>query len=258
MSQNEIDFRLIKRALRTVHLFDAYKFCLLAREESPRVAKLRIRSIGNKPVYARSGTEDYLTLYSTFYNQFHLPPVTLKPDSVILDLGSNIGVTLVHLKHLYPSSRVIGVEMDEDNYKLAERNIAGIEGVEIINSAISVSDGMVSYNKSDNVDAYHVTTSSADNETSGMVSVNSITIQSLLAKYKLESVDFMKMDIEGEEIKIFDDQADLTWLNKVNALNIEIHGDAELLQKIISRLEGYGFRAWKDTNHWSAIMAVKS
>lgn len=257
MSQNEIDFKLIKRALRTVHLFDAYKFCLLAREESPRVEKLRIRSIGNKPVYARSGTEDYLTLYSTFYNQFHLPPTTLRPDSVILDLGSNIGVTLVHLKHVYPSARVIGVEMDEDNYKLAERNIAGMDGVEVINSAISVSDGVVSYNKSDNVDAYHVTTSGTDNHAGKLVSVNSITIGSLLAKYRLESVDFMKMDIEGEEIKLFDEQADLAWLNKVKALNIEIHGDAALLQSIISKLEGYGFRAWKDTNHWSAIMAVK-
>lgn len=258
MSQSEIDFRLVKRALRTVHLFDAYKFCLLAREESPRVEKVRIRSIGNRPVYARSGTEDYLTLYSTFYNQFHLPPAPLKPDAVILDLGSNIGVTLVHLKHVYPSARIIGVEMDEDNYKLAQRNIAGLDGVEVINSAISVSDGVVSYNKSDNVDAYHVTTSSADNQSGRLVSVNSITIGSLLAKYRLESVDFMKMDIEGEETKLFDEQADLTWLNKVKALNIEVHGDFALLQKLISMLEAHGFRAKKDTNHWSAIMAVKS
>lgn len=258
MSQNEIDFRLIKRALRTVHLFDAYKFCLLAREESPRVEKVRIRRIGNKPVYARSGTEDYLTLYSTFYNQFHLPPATIRPGSVILDLGSNIGVTLVHLKHVYPSARIIGVEMDEDNYNLAQRNIAGMEGVEVINCAISVSDGVVAYNKSDNVDAYHVTTSGADNQAGRLVSVNSITIGSLLAKYKLGSVDFMKIDIEGEEIKLFEEQADLTWLNKVNTLNIEIHGDSALLQKIIFRLEANGFRAWKDTNHWSAIMAVKA
>jgi FkbM family methyltransferase len=230
----------------------------LANEKSQRTVKLRIKHIGNKAVFARTGTEDYLTLCSTFYNQFHLPPITLKPDSVILDLGSNIGVTVLHLKHLYPSSRIIGVEMDEDNYKLAELNVAGVENVELINSAISVNDGIVSYNKSDNVDAYHVTANDDKSAAGGLVSVNSITIQSLLSKYNLKTVDFMKMDIEGEEIKIFDEQADLTWLNSVKTLNIEIHGDSVLLQKILSILERHGFRAWKDTNHWSAILAVKS
>ena len=258
MSLSEVDFRVIKRGLRTVHVFDVYKYYLLAKEKSQRVVRIRIRSIGNKSILARTGTEDYLTLYSTFYDQYHLPPATLKsPAPVIIDLGSNIGVTVLHLKHLYPSSRIIGVEMDEDNYKLAELNVKGIGNVEIINSAISVADGMVSYNKSDNVDAYHVITNKSANEKNGLKTVSSITVQSLLSKYNLESVDFMKMDIEGEEIKIFDDQVDLTWLNKVKALNIEVHGDSDVLQKILSILEKNGFRAWKDTNHWSAILAVK-
>lgn len=58
-----------------------------------------------------------------FHDQYHLAPGRLPDRPVILDLGSNIGCTIVHYKYLYGGSRIIGVEMDEGNYELAKRNV---------------------------------------------------------------------------------------------------------------------------------------
>jgi hypothetical protein len=66
------------------------------------------------------------------------------------------------------------------------------------------------------------------------------------------------MDIEGAEEDILKND-DLTWLQYVKALNIEMHLDEhESVEYYINILEKQGFKAWKDTKHWSSIMAVKN
>jgi FkbM family methyltransferase len=247
---------IIKKGFRTVSILDVGKYYLLSKGTNG-LHRVRIKAIGNKQICARAGTEDYMTLYSTFCEKYHLPPRILPKNPVILDLGSNIGATILHFKHLYPSSRIIGVEMDEDNYKLAKTNTGFLGDVELIHGAISCFDGIVSYNKATGEDAYSIISNEKTNGTRSLINVNSITIPSIISKYNLPVVDFIKMDIEGEEIKLFEKHTDLSWLDLVKSLNIEVHGDLSHLQEIVSLLEKSGFRAWKDTHHWSAIMAVR-
>ena len=65
------------------------------------------------------------------------------------------------------------------------------------------------------------------------------------------------MDIEGAEKDILTHH-DLSWLDYVNSINIEMHlNEEESIDAYIKIIEDQGFKAWKDTNHISSIIAVK-
>lgn len=253
MSENKQMFKKLRRALRVVPLTDLAKYHRLIVGDSQPLLGVRIRKLDNATMFARPGKEDYLTLYYVFYNQFHLPPAPLPDRPVILDLGSNCGYTIAHYKHLYPRARIIGVEMDEDNLALARRNVDGLEDVELLHGAVSHKDGIVSYNKQAKEDAYRI----EYGEVTHRKTVKALTIPSILQRYGLTRVDFLKLDIEGEEVNLFRPANGLSWLDAVQSLNMEVHAEPAVLQEMLAVLGQRGFRAWKDTHHWSAIMAVR-
>jgi FkbM family methyltransferase len=248
--------RQLRRALRIVPLTDLVKYHHLIAGNGQPLSGVRIKKLDNDTVFARPGTEDYLTLYYVFYNQFHLPPARLTEAPVILDLGCNCGYTIAHYKRLYPDACVIGVEMDEDNLAVARRNVGGMTNVQLLHCAVSHKEGVVAYDKQAKEDAYRI------EPTGGMAAshlktVTAMTMPSIIQRFGLSRIDFLKLDIEGEEVNVFGAAQDLGWLDAVRALNMEVHAEPAVLQQMLAMIEQRGFRAWKDTNHWSAIMAVR-
>lgn len=65
-----------------------------------------------------------------------------------------------------------------------------------------------------------------------------LSMDELFERHRLESVDFMKMDIEGSEFSLFESP---DWLKRVRALSMEVHpsyGDPALL---LARFREHGF-----------------
>src|SRR6266540_3975728 len=96
------------------------------------VFSLNIKTAGKYPVFLRNNIADAGGACSAFFMHYHLPPKKLRPGAVIADLGSNIGLTMRNLKYLYPDSRIIGVEMDHENYLLAKKNLNGLDNCVLI------------------------------------------------------------------------------------------------------------------------------
>jgi len=228
---------------------------LIVGDDRPLIS-VRVKALAGGAVFARPGTEDHATLASVFRDHYHLPPARLPEAPVILDLGCNCGYTVVHYKYLYPDARVIGVELDEGNLAVARRNAERLAGVELIHAAVAHRDGAVAYNALAKEDAYRVEPP-RPGEPVAMKTVNAISIPSLLRRCGLGRVDFAKIDIEGEEVPLFDEAHGLGWLDAVQSLNVEVHAARPVLDALLATLERRGFRAWKDTRHWSAIMAVR-
>ena len=243
-----------------VSLEDSFK--ILTRNKSASsphsLIKLKIRRIGFMPVVVREGTSDYTTLKTTFLGQYHLPHKILPDNSTILDLGCNVGYTVLHFAYLYPKAQIIGVEMDFDNFKLAQKNTGNIKNITLLNKAISISSGVVSYNKNTHEDAYQINHRQIVKDAED-IRVESITINSVIEQLNIKCIDYLKMDIEGEEVRIFNESlSDLSWLNIVDMLNIEIHTNLADLERIISILENHNFVVWREDHHWSLIRAVRS
>lgn len=249
----------IKRLIQIVNYKEIYKFVLLKNKlaADQLIISLEIKQIEYQPVFLRLGTTDYKTLISTFFEQYHLPPQNLPYNPTILDLGSNIGFTILHFAYLYKKAQIIGVEMDINNFQLAQKNLAGLTNCILINKAISSSKGVVSYSINNAVDGYHIAVES-EIPVSKIIKVESTTIVDIIYQYKLKNIHYLKMDIEGEEVNVFDENVcNLDWLEIVKMLNIEVHTTQSDLEKIMTTLRKHGFTAWKDSHHWSSVMAVR-
>lgn len=68
---------------------------------------------------------------------------------------------------------------------------------------------------------------------------NAKTIPQILEKHNIESVDFLKMDIEGSEFSLFQEPA---WLSRIRALSMEIHLNYGQLHTVLEPLKQYGFQ----------------
>lgn len=145
---------------------------------------------------------------------FHLPPSGYEPKS-ILDLGANIGLTVVDFVEKFPYAYpIVGVELDFDNYRVACENVQAYWNVIMHHAGVALMDGMCAYDKAPASNAFHIG--------HGEGRAPCITIDSLLRDYFSTGVDFMKVDIEGMEREIFKAQG-AEWPEMVRCLSVETH-----------------------------------
>jgi FkbM family methyltransferase len=191
---------------------------------------------------------DIPVVFDTLVGLYHVPPVPLPEDPVIVDLGSNIGCTIVHYASLYPKARIVGVELDAENVRLARANIEALPGPPmLVHAAIWPSDGVVHYGGGE-AWGYRV-------ESSGGQAVDALSMPSLMERAGLQTIDFLKVDIEGAERELF--AGDLGWLSSVQVVSIEVHNNEPLIGQLIELLNRDGFQAARDTHHWSAVIGAR-
>jgi len=65
-----------------------------------------------------------------------------------------------------------------------------------------------------------------------------INMDELFDRYKLDEVDFIKMDIEGSEFSLF---KNANWLDRVKALSMEVHAECGHPSTITNILQAKGF-----------------
>lgn len=219
-------------------------------------ATIRLRSLGGAGVICRS-SQDVYTFKHTFLAGYHLPPVALPPDATIVDLGSNVGYTVADFAHRYPQARIVGVEMDRDNFELACSNTARYgDRVTLLHAAVWTHDGVVRY-VGDADDAFHVAdeaVAAAGSETKAERLAPAKRIATVLEACGADRVDYMKVDIEGAEGTIF--AAPIEWAHRVRSMKVEVH--PPVTTEFVARaLTPLGFSCWNDTRHPACLCAVK-
>jgi FkbM family methyltransferase len=250
------NLKKLRKSMSYVHPADLLEYWRLIVGDPRLLIGIRVRQLGGRLAFGRPATEDHFTMGYVFRDQYHLSPAILPDAPLIMDLGTNCGYTVVHYKHLYPRARVVGVELDAGNFAVASRNVEGLEGVDLLHAAVSHQEGTASYNTLALEDAFRIAPP-VPGEPVRLATVEAVTIPALLERFALTRVDFAKIDIEGEEVNLFKTGADLSWLDAVDAINMEVHAEQPVLDHLIAVLEACGFRAWRDDHHWSAIMAVR-
>jgi len=169
----------------------------------------------NRCVWVRTkNIIDVNVLNYVFNERYHLPPedILLSLNSTILDIGSNIGATIIDFKKKYPHSTIIAYEMDYDNFQLSLKNCVDLTNVIIYNKPVWHTLDYVFYQKENHTDAFSISEFG-----SNKIKLESITLDKIILDNNLTVIDYLKMDIEGAEIKIFED-SNLNWLNIVLCL----------------------------------------
>lgn len=210
------------------------------------IVHLGMRETGIQPISARLHASDLTVLVDTFLGKYHLPLVNLGTSPIILDLGSNVGYTMLHYKYLYPNAQIFGVEMDYDNFSIASENIKFYQNCRIINAAVWTEDTIVNYNGKNN-ESFHISSFEEGKQ------VKALSINSIFNEFNIKDVDLVKMDIEGAEEEIFNKPLD--WLKNIKYLLLEVHN--QNVDFYFKKLEKEGFRCRLHSKHWSSIWATK-
>jgi len=217
-----------------------------------------VKLFGKTDIILRGGYTDISVLKATFIDRYHRSPFNLGLAPVIVDLGSNIGLTLLDYHYEYPDARLIGVELDAANFRLLQFNTSSLKNCDIINAGIWKSDGEISYSGPDSQSF-----SIAEKPSEGGNKNKAITIDSLFSRYGISKVDFLKMDIEGAEEQIILESDCSNWISRVKIISIEVHKTAkyenrDMMNLIRSRLEKSGFIVFESALHWSSLLAIKN
>jgi FkbM family methyltransferase len=181
-----------------------------------RDGEFSIRINGRK-FFLRGRSVDFTVLNSIFgKGEYDIEPGFV--PEVIIDAGANTGASALYFKMRFPGARIIAVEPEISNFGLLCRNLEGCPGVTCINAALWIRDGWLSLrNPSADHYAYQFDDISGTDGT-----VRCMTMSTLMADAGVETVDILKMDIEGAEYQILS-SGNYEWLPRVRILIAELH-----------------------------------
>jgi len=191
---------------------------------------------------------DYLTISYLFTeifiaNEYHFQPSTNKP--VIIDCGSNIGMSVLYFKKLFPDSKIIAIEANPHAFKLLSANmkINKVSNVELHNVALFDKETEVSFFIGDNIGTL---LASMKSERGGNTELK---VKAQKLSYYLKNagkVDLIKMDVEGAEIDIIQDLFETASINQAKEYIIEYHHNMSeensRLSSFLQKFEVNGFK----------------
>ncbi len=135
---------------------------------------------------------------------------------LIIDCGSNVGVSTLFFGERYPQAMVVAIEPDQDNLSIAYRNCSNLTNVKFIHGAVGAVGGTVKVsNPQDDPWAYQV------ERIENIEGINLFTIDEILNSHSELVPYLIKIDIEGFENDLF--SANTDWINRFYVLIIELH-----------------------------------
>lgn len=179
----------------------------------------------NHKTFFRGGPEYLHGLREIFIDDIYKQ--RLPENAYILDCGAHIGLSVIYLKKLCPSARIIAFEPDQENYSLLVKNISShkLDNIDAKQEAVWIEDTNLQFIQNGNMESRI-----------GIGSDNTKIVSAVRLKNFLgRAIDFLKLDIEGAEYKVIKDIADN--LHNVNNLFIEFHGTFSQNNDLLEILE---------------------
>ncbi|KAI7846436.1 hypothetical protein COHA_000048 [Chlorella ohadii] len=155
----------------------------------------------------RYGTTDVLVFQQIFRDHYLRALYSLFPEDAapkyILDAGANAGYATALFKLLWPDATVVSLEPDPSNFAQLRRNTAGFSGVHRLNAGL--------WGRQANIT---LSSNCGRGEEWG---------KDVAQMFNIPRFDFVKIDIEGAEGRVFVPGADLSWLGGPRVVSLEIH-----------------------------------
>ena len=172
----------------------------------------------------------------------------------VLDLGANRGLFSVWAA--LAGAQVVAVEAQQGFGPEIER-LAAHNGVgDRVHVEIAVVGGVVRAGATAGVVAddrrWATTSHGAPQRPVG------VSVPQIVSAYQIGRIGFMKVDIEGGEFAVFGDKEDLSWLNRVDQVVMEVHGDFGDAAALIGRLRQHGFSVDLRDNAGTRVCATSS
>jgi FkbM family methyltransferase len=165
------------------------------------------------PFWIRPGTTDTKIFVTIFLKNDY--PIIKNKTGTFIDAGANIGAATFFFKMHSPEIKIIAIEPDESNCELFERNMKPFSDVWLLKSALHNVEGKSFRIKNPEAPKYSYQMEEGESD------LKTVSINGIMKKYNIERIDVAKIDIEGGEKELFEEN--LEWLNVCDILIIELH-----------------------------------
>lgn len=210
-----------------------------------------VRTLAQK-VCIRPGTTDYDLLLDFFFKRSGTPMhydidfiKFLKGETpkYVLDAGANIGFFSLLCEERYHPEIILSVEPESSNYDLLCLNTKDRKNIVCIKTGIWKRKAALKVVPSI-TGKWGFTVKECENDGD----VAGISVTDLMEENKIPYFDIVKMDIEGSEYHIFEDNNCEEWLSKTKILIIETH---DVLIKgctdtVMTRMTDMGFHSFTE------------
>jgi len=198
----------------------------------------------------------FSSFFATFteifiYNIYYFK--SSKETPFIIDCWANVWLSMMYFKYLYPNAIVDCYEPDIKTIHILKKNIEknNFKNVKIINKAISDTSWSLQFYSMSDTEWW--TWNTLEKNQVNFKNIDSYNIETIkLSDNKYDLIDFLKMDIEWTEWKVFNDFQKTNFLLKVQKISLEYHYDyfskENSLAQIISLLENNKFNIIVNVN----------
>ncbi|HEY0054498.1 MAG TPA: FkbM family methyltransferase [Pedobacter sp.] len=199
-----------------------------------------------KTIYLRKSASDVEVAEQILFKQEYLPLIDLikinnLSVSNLVDAGANIGLATLFINSHFPNLKCICIEPGRDNYTLLLKNLEASDTNAICkNAALWHKNEFLAldHNFRDGKE-WSLT---VNDHTDAKKDIQGITLNQLIVEHDLETIDILKIDIEGAERYILNkDLNDLTFLNRTKVIAIEIHDEFDIRESIYETLRTHNF-----------------
>jgi FkbM family methyltransferase len=142
------------------------------------------------------------------------------PPRNIIDGGGNIGLSAVDFALRYPFARVISIEPESGNFEMLKKNTRLFANVFPLQAALWNQETELAL-LDPGCGAWGFRTSANVLDGERIQTVPALTIREIIAQFKIEVIDILKLDIEGAEREVLASSSD--WIHKVRLLIVELH-----------------------------------
>jgi FkbM family methyltransferase len=198
--------------------------------------------------HVRGGTLDLSVVNEQAFSNPYLGSgfVRLSADSIVVDVGANIGDFAVMAARQCPAGRVIAVEPLHSAGKMIERQalLNGLHNITWVHAALSDRNGKSSANSPGSL--YDTVEGAAEE-------VDSYTLSQLVSNLRLDRIDLLKLDCEGAEWDILPSADDV--LPRVVQIAMEFHcARGWTAEKLANWLRTRGFVVKHTEGTWTGLL----
>jgi len=188
----------------------------------------------------RNNPFDFATFEEVILKEDYNLTINFNP-STIIDGGANIGLTSVFFANKYPNADIVAVEPEKGNFEMLKKNTKNYGRISLIRSGIwshSAILSVIDEGKGNN--SFTV----AEILSPKVDSINAISIYDIMQERSWDTIDILKLDIEGAEKNVFEKNFE-QWLPRVKILIIEFHDRMVegCSSTVLKALSNYSFRS---------------
>lgn len=168
------------------------------------------------PIALRAGTTDIDVFMEVFFYEQYLAAVPHQP-ALIIDAGAHIGLTSLFFANKFPDAKIFAIEPAPTNIEMLELNTVDYPNIALVRAGLWGEHRLLRISNPDSTNwGFRVEPAG-----SGIEALPAVTVEDILKLAGTDTIDILKMDIEGSEREVF--AASQAWIGKVRTLIVELH-----------------------------------